>query len=167
MTLQIRLATEADLDRIEMIENTADQLFIDAFQSENWPAADPAAERAEAAGFLLVGELEVAGIVGFVHMLEIDGHAHLEQLSVLPEHGRRGYGRALTEAALNEAKERGYRKVSLRTYADLPWNGSFYARFGFVETEPDTEFLRNLVQVERELGLDAYGRRAQMNISLA
>ena len=166
MTLQIRLATETDLDRIEMIENTADRLFIEAFQTENWPAADPAAERAKSPGFLLVGEQEGADVIGFVHMLEVDGHAHLEQLSVLPEAGRRGYGQALTKAALSEAKKRGYTEVSLRTYADLPWNGPFYTRLGFVETEPATEFLRSLVQVEHELGLDAYGRRAHMNISL-
>lgn len=166
MTLQIRPANTADFERIEAIENTADQLFIEAFQPEHWPAADPAAERAAQAGFLFVGEQQDKEVIGFVHTLEIDGHAHLEQLSVLPEHGRHGYGRALVEAALAEAKHRGYREMTLRTYADLPWNGPFYARLGFRETTPESDFLRSLIQVERKLGLDTYGRRAQMSITL-
>lgn len=166
MTLRIRPAEAADLDRIEAIENTADQLFIEAFQPEHWPAADPASERAEAPGYLLVGEHASDGVIGFVHVLEIDGHAHLEQLSVLPEHGRHGYGRALVSAALAEAKARGHREVTLRTYAELPWNGPYYARLGFSETEAAGDFLRSLIQVERDLGLDNYGRRVQMSITL-
>lgn len=166
MTLHIRPAIAADFDRIEAIENTADQLFIEAFRAEHWPAADPASERAALPGYLLVAELPSAGVIGFVHVLEIAGHAHLEQLSVSPEHGRHGYGQTLVEAALAEAKRRGYHEVTLRTYAELPWNGPFYAKLGFRETEAETDFLRSLIQVERDLDLDSYGRRSQMSITL-
>ncbi|MGP5195758.1 hypothetical protein [Arthrobacter rhombi] len=30
-----------------------------------------------------------AAVVGFIHVLEVEGLAHLEQLSVAPGHGRR------------------------------------------------------------------------------
>jgi GNAT superfamily N-acetyltransferase len=105
-------------------------------------------------------------VVGFVDVLERDQIAHLEQLSVLPEHGRRGHGRALVESAKNEARRRGYQWLSLRTYADVPWNGPFYARAGFVESKPATDFDRHLVEVEERLGLDRYGRRVQMTAAL-
>ena len=70
-------------------------------------------------GFLLVAA--VAGrVVGFAHVTDQDGHAHLEQLSVLPEHGRRGIGSALVRAAMEEARWAGYDDMSLCTYRDVP-----------------------------------------------
>jgi hypothetical protein len=54
----------------------------------------------------------------------------------------------------------------LRTYADVPWNGHFYTRPGFVETSPATDFHKHLAEVEERLGLDLYGRRIQMTAAL-
>ena len=68
----------------------------------------------------------------------------------------------VVEAAKNQAQKRGYRRISLRTYSDVPWNAPFYATAGFVEEEPVTRFHRSLVGIEAELGLDRYGRRVQM-----
>ncbi|GEC74912.1 hypothetical protein GCM10010213_09700 [Microbacterium maritypicum] len=104
--------------------------------------------------------------MGFVHVLEIDGHAHLEQLSVLPSFGRRGIGRQLVTAALAEARRRGHTDVTLRTYTDVPWNAPFYASCGFVESEPDTALLRELVAIEESLGLFEHGPRVQMTATL-
>jgi hypothetical protein len=56
--------------------------------------------------------------------------------------------------------------MTLRTYADLPWNGPFYRTCGFVESLPDREFLERLVEAESRLGLDRYGRRLQMTAAL-
>ena len=122
-------------------------------------------------GFVLVAEhLETTALpsdpVGFVHVLEIDGHAHLEQLSVLPSYGRRGIGRRLVQAALSEARNRGHRTITLRTYRDVPWNAPFYASCGFTETEPDSALLRSLVATETALGLFEYGPRVQMTTTL-
>ncbi|WP_370446193.1 GNAT family N-acetyltransferase [Cryobacterium sp. Y57] len=86
----------------------------------------------------------------------------MEQLSVAPGDARKGWGRALVEAAKIQAQKRGYHRISLRTYADVPWNAPFYASAGFVEEEPATQFHRSLVGIEGELGLDRYGRRVQM-----
>ncbi len=144
----------------------ADQLFIDLFRPNRWEAAPSGASRAAEPGFLLVVADESETIVGFVHVLETGGIAHLEQLSVSPEHGRRGYGRALVEAAKSEARRRGHDRMTLRTYADVPWNAPFYARAGFVEESPSTPFQRHLVLVERRLGLDQHGRRIQMGLTL-
>ena len=112
------------------------------------------------------GRALVHDVVGFAHLLEQDGHAHLEQLSVLPRLGRRGLGRMLVSAVLREAGARGHREVTLRTYADVPWNAPFYTRCGFVETEPRTAFLRRLIDVEESLGLLQHGRRLQMTAAV-
>jgi len=80
--------------------------------------------------------------------------------------GQRGYGRALLDTAMDEARRRGYELITLRTYADVPWNAPFYARAGFVETPPTTDFHRDLIQVEERLGLARFGRRVQMTAAL-
>jgi GNAT superfamily N-acetyltransferase len=61
------------------------------------------------------------------------GSAHLEQLSVHPDHARRGTGRALLRAAVAWADDEGYDALTLATYRDIAWNGPFYASEGFVE----------------------------------
>ena len=81
---------------------------------------------------------------------------------MLPRFGRLGLGRLLVKAVLAAAEERGYRAVTLRTYAHVPWNAPFYLSCGFVVTEPDSVFLRRLVGIEQALGLARHGARVQM-----
>jgi hypothetical protein len=66
------------------------------------------------------------------------------------------------EASKEQAQERGYDQITLRTYADVPWNAPFYTTASFIEEEPATHFHRSLVSVEATLGLDRYGRRVHM-----
>ena len=75
--------------------------------------------------------------VGFAHveLLEADV-AHLTELDVHPEHGRRGLGRRLVRAVGAWAAATGYHAVTLTTFRDVPWNAPFYARLGFVEIPP-------------------------------
>jgi GNAT superfamily N-acetyltransferase len=80
-----------------------------------------------------------------VGLCRIDGvadGAHLEQLSVHPDHGRRGIGRALLQAGCAWAAARDYRELTLATYRDVPWNGPFYASEGFVEIGPVDDWMR-------------------------
>ncbi|MET0806309.1 MAG: GNAT family N-acetyltransferase [Lacisediminihabitans sp.] len=160
---QIRLLAPGELERLAEIENAADALFIEPLGPEPWA---PARERTDAVGFILVAVAESGDIIGFAHVIELAEIAHLEQLSVAPDHGRRGHGRALLTAATAEARRRGYPRMTLRTFADIPWNGPFYIDAGFVETEPATAFHETLVQTEREMGLDQHGRRIQMTLTL-
>nr|WP_307812177.1 GNAT family N-acetyltransferase [Lacisediminihabitans changchengi] len=78
-------------------------------------------------GFVLVALDASATPCGFAQVLEVDGFAHLEQPSVLPQHTRLGHGRDLLRVAVLEAKQRGYDRTTLRTFADIPWNAPFYA----------------------------------------
>ena len=170
MRIRIRPARPTDDPATERIEVAADALLIDRFSAVDWPPPTPARERASAPGFVLVAEQAdddgTSATVGFVHVLEIDGHAHLEQLSVLPAVGRRGIGRRLVEAALSEIRDRGHQQVTLRTYLDVPWNAPFYASCGFLVSEPDTPLLQRLIQTEQDLGLFRFGPRVQMTAAL-
>ena len=89
-------------------------------------------------------------------------HAHLEQLAVHPDHGRRGIGTALVEAVCAEAAARGFDRVTLRTFADIAWNGPFYARLGFTELVPDPAWMAPMLQAEARIGLPQAGRRVAM-----
>jgi hypothetical protein len=56
--------------------------------------------------------------------------------------------------------EHGLTSVTLTTFADVPWNGPYYARLGF-EVVPDAEAGPGLLEVrrrERAHGLDAWPR---------
>ncbi|MFC4137380.1 MULTISPECIES: GNAT family N-acetyltransferase [unclassified Microbacterium] len=165
MPLTIRDAHSADLAEIEAVEAEADLLLIETFGAVDWPPPDPAAERASQPGFLLVGELD-GKVVGFAHVLEVHRVVHLEQVAVLPRYGRRGIGRRLVEEALRVAADRGYEEITLRTYANVPWNAPFYASCGFQVSVPATDFHRGLISVEESLGLMRYGARVQMTASL-
>lgn len=163
VTARIRFATPADYAAVETIENAADRLLIDWLLPEQWPPAPSGASRASEPGYVLVAEaIDTGAVVGFVHVIESEKIAHLEQLSVLPEYSRRGCGRMLIDAAKEEARGGKHNRLTLRTYADIPWNAPFYSRAGFAEEAPSTDFHRKLVHVEDSLELARYGRRVQM-----
>jgi GNAT superfamily N-acetyltransferase len=104
--------------------------------------------------------------VGFARLGEVDGVAHLEQLSVHPGHSGRGIGTALLEAACTWAAGSGYQAMTLTTFAEVPWNGPYYARRGFTGLTRLTPGLREIRMHEIGLGLDALGRRIAMRRTL-
>lgn len=82
--------------------------------------------------------------VGFALARDLDGHAHLEEIDVLPSHGRRGIGTALVRTVCGWAERRGDPGVTLTAFRAVPWNMPFYARLGFVEV-PELEWGAGLV----------------------
>jgi GNAT superfamily N-acetyltransferase len=98
-----------------------------------------------------------AGVpVGFAHVEVIEpGIAHLEEIDVHPEHGRRGLGRRLVIAVCRWAATNGYSWVTLTTFRDVRWNMPFYERLGFEEIPP-TELspaLLSVIEDETRRGL--------------
>jgi GNAT superfamily N-acetyltransferase len=94
--------------------------------------------------------------VGFALVELLDGKPHLEEMDVMPSHGRRGLGRALLEAVFAWAHREGHASVTLTTFRDLPWSAPFYTRSGFRalafdEIDPT---LAALVRDEASRGLD-------------
>jgi GNAT superfamily N-acetyltransferase len=80
---------------------------------------------------------------------------HIQEIDVHPSHARRGLGRRLIEHTSRWARERGVSYLTLTTFADVPWNGPYYARLGFeiVPVDSLTPALRELRQVETLAGL--------------
>lgn len=167
MSARIRAPRAEDLERLQGIEDAADAALREALRPRRWLPAPPGAQRAQAPGFLLIAADDVDDrAVGFVHVLAVDGIWHLEQLSVLPERSGLGIGTALVQAALLRARLAGAQEISLRTFAEVPFNAPFYARLGFAVTEPATPFELELLAAEERTGLAAQGRRVQMSCRL-
>lgn len=70
---------------------------------------------------------------GFALVSERGRGLYLDQVSVHPDHGQRGIGRALVARVLREAEARKLPHVTLSTFRDLPWNGPFYRSMAFKE----------------------------------
>jgi GNAT superfamily N-acetyltransferase len=95
--------------------------------------------------------------VGFAHVKLLEtGRAHLDELDVHPDHGRRGVGRSLVRAVCEWAAGSYLDAVTLSTFRAPPWNAPFYASMGFrALTEPElTPALRRVVAQETRRGLD-------------
>jgi GNAT superfamily N-acetyltransferase len=155
---QIRPAQARDIPLLPEIERAAGRLFagLDLVQdSENHTRSVEELERAQKAGRLWVATEPGSQPVGFALAIEVDGLAHLDELDVHPEHGRRGLGTALVETVCEWAKSTGFKAITLSTFSDVPWNAPFYARLGFhILTEDElTEGLLQLRETEAGLGL--------------
>jgi GNAT superfamily N-acetyltransferase len=101
--------------------------------------------------------------VGLAHVELLEpGVAHLEELDVHPDHGRKGLGRRLVESVCEWAVARGCESVSLTTFRDLRWNMPFYARLGFVEIPAGnlSPALVSVLRDEARRGLDPTRRVA-------
>lgn len=88
--------------------------------------------------------------------------AHLAEIDVHPDHGRRGLGSRLVAEVCRWAEQHGYLAVTLTTFREIPWNMPFYRRMGFEEIPPDrlSPALRAVLQDEARRGLDATRRVA-------
>jgi GNAT superfamily N-acetyltransferase len=84
-------------------------------------------------GLIWVAVDNLEELVGFALCSDRGEDLYLDQLSVLPRHGRQGLGTRLVRRCLQEAEARSYKRVSLSTFRKVPWNGPFYKKLGFRE----------------------------------
>jgi GNAT superfamily N-acetyltransferase len=98
--------------------------------------------------------------LGYLLLDVVDGAAHIEQVSVHPDHARRGIGRELIGRAEAWARDHGLPALTLTTFVEVPWNGPYYERLGFhyLTADEETPGLRSIREHERDSGLDAWPR---------
>jgi GNAT superfamily N-acetyltransferase len=163
----IRFARPDDLPALIDIEREAGSLFraLDmAAIADDDPGsvAELAVYQSDGRAWVSVddGDRPVAYLVAEV----VDGHAHVEQVSVRPSHGRRGLGSALIETLAEWAAARGLPALTLTTFAAVPWNAPYYERLRF-RVLADAEIgagLREIRRAETARGLDAWPRVAMI-----
>jgi predicted N-acetyltransferase YhbS len=140
----IRLSRRAEVAALQEIERQASQRFASQ-AAELGLSTDPVAEAhsvqvllaANDDGRLWVAADEQGQLVGLALVKELGLFAHLDELDVLPAHGRQGLGRARLEAVCEWASSRGFSAVTLSTFRDVAWNAPFYARRGFAVLSPE------------------------------
>ena len=153
----VRHAVPGEFARLRVVELESDRRY-EALGFTPFERDESADRLVQAAAVFAVGE----PAVGFLSLRVIDGEAHVDQVSVLPERGREGIGRALMEAAIGWAAGRGLSGVTLTTFRDVPWNAPFYRTLGFTEVMEPAPGLAGLRAHERDVGLDAHGARVAM-----
>lgn len=156
MSIVIRSATSADLPVLQDVEGRAGRLFLDVGMPEIAEDEPPSLAELEAAVALLVAIDEAGELVGYARIELVGDRPHLEQLSVLPEHGGRGVGTALLDAVVAWARRFGADEVTLTTFRDVPFNAPLYAKRGFTVVPPEewSPSIRELVAAEAAHGLD-------------
>lgn len=159
----IRPAGEADLVILREVERAAGKCFADigmAFVADDEP---PPVETLRefvhghrAWVYTDADDRPVAYLIAEV----VDGNAHLEQVSVHPDHAHRRIGHALLEHMVDWARRKHLPAVTLTTYTEVPWNGPYYRRRGFRYLADDeiTPGLREIRAAEAAHGLDRWPR---------
>ncbi|MGP4025011.1 GNAT family N-acetyltransferase [Actinomadura sp. 3N407] len=160
MSTEVRLARPEDLAGLAAIENSGDAMFAEI--GIVFPPGPTVVEQ-------MMGkdaEIVVAGDppVGFAAVEDVDGAAHLEQISVRGDLTGRGIGARLLDAVMARAAVAGSPGVSLLTFRDVPWNGPWYARHGFAELPEDRwgPGIRSYWNAEIAAGLHRLGPRLVM-----
>jgi GNAT superfamily N-acetyltransferase len=158
MSTSIRAPRPDELEALRTIERAAGNTFravgMDDIAEHEPAAAEELAAYLEAGRAWVVCEEDVP--VGYALVDVVDEEAHLEQLSVRPESGRRGLGAALLGHVCRWARDKGFGAVTLTTFEHVPWNAPYYGRHGFrvlADDELGPELRRQRAQ-EAAHGLD-------------
>ena len=164
MGVTTRRAVHSDIPVIQDIERIAGRRFEDIGMEDI--AADPPPSHEECAHSIAARMAWVAvdrgAPVAYLLASPIDGHAHIEQVSVLPEYAGRGLGVALIERLDDDARLRALAGLTLTTFVNVPWNAPYYRRLGFEDLEEQqlSAGLRAVRASEAALGLDRWPRTA-------
>src|ERR1051326_2652146 len=131
-------ARPEDLDALPTLERSAAELLRgyapDSVLAETTDAATFAEAQRHGRRWVALAGNDPVGFA-LVVMLS-DDLPHLDELDVMPEHGRQGLGTALVRAVCDWVSRSGYPEVTLTTFRAVPWNMPWYVRLGFVEIPP-------------------------------
>jgi GNAT superfamily N-acetyltransferase len=170
MSVAVRPPSTDELPALRTIERLAGERFRDlglpeVADDEPW-SLDLLARYARD-GRCWVAVDDAAGPIGYVLVDSIDGNAHVEQVSVRPDHQGSGVGRALIERVCAWAREGGMPAVTLTTFSDVAWNAPLYRHLGFRALREDEigPELRAVRDEETAHGLDPT-RRVCMRLDL-
>ena len=134
MTLTVRPGRAEDGPALRHVERLAGEAF--RYVGLGDVADDEPASLAELAAYAEEERIWVvaegpADPVAYVLVDVVDGCAHVEQVSVRPDHQGTGVGRALLDRVAAWARAQGTPAVTLTTFADVPWNRPLYEHLGY------------------------------------
>ncbi len=134
----LRLARPDDAEAMPAIERAAAAMF------ESEPGIGPLdpgdtwqpdeLRRLIRKGHSLVTHVGEA-MAGFLVTEPFSRELHLWEMDVHPNFQRRGIGAGLVRACMIDARNSGFRALTLTTFRAVPWNAPFYAQLGFEEIQ--------------------------------
>jgi GNAT superfamily N-acetyltransferase len=157
--IHIRPSRLSDSLTLREIERSAGEMFREVGMDS--VADDEPLSEAELAEYVMGARSWVAidgsdQPVAYVLVDEVDGNAHVAQISVLPESQGHGVGRALLQRVRAWAIASNCPAITLTTFSEVPWNRPLYEHLGFVvlsEEQVGPE-LQSVIRDESESGLD-------------
>jgi GNAT superfamily N-acetyltransferase len=170
MAVVVRPPTISELPALRTIERLAGERFRDVGLpdvADDEPLSLDVLTHHTERGRCWVAVDDAGGPIGYVLVDAVDGNAHVEQVTVQPDHQGSGVGRALMERVFEWATRAGMPAVTLTTFSDVAWNAPLYRRLGF-RVLRDGELgpgLRAIRDEETAHGLDP-GRRVCMLLEL-
>ncbi|MFR9770549.1 GNAT family N-acetyltransferase [Nocardia sp. SC052] len=158
----IRPATSRDLPVLQDIERAAGEPFARIGMTtvaDDEPPSLATLRQFQQAGRAWVWTDDDLPI-GYLVAAVVDGNAHIEQVSVRPDHARRRIGKRLLDRAARWAAVAGLPAMTLTTFTEVPWNGPYYERLGFryLSAWEETPGLVALRAAEQAHGLDRWPR---------
>lgn len=164
---RIALAKRDQFERLQQVELATAAIFSEddvpeRIRSTATSLSDLAS--AQVNGMLWVALSSNEKPVGFAIVRVVDGSAHVQEIDVHPDHGRRGIGTSLIRSVCAWARSQGVAAVTLTTFRHLAWNAPFYKRLGFRSLKPDelTPGLVAILEDEVDRGLDPAKRVAMI-----
>ena len=164
----LRLARPDDAESMPAIERAAAEMFrsdpdlADIDFDDVWEPSElrPLIRK----GHCLVAHLGDT-MAGFLVNQPFSRELHVWELDVHPDYQGRGIGAGLIRACQIDARNSGFKAVTLTTFRDVPWNGPFYTRLGFEEvTALDAHpRLASELSLEADHGLPADRRCAMIH----
>lgn len=169
--MRVRAALESDAIVLPAIERSAAEVFRTA-PGLGWIADDDVQSEAQHRAHARDGTSWVAvddrnSPFGFL-LAEFCGQDfHICELAVRHDKQGRSAGRALFEAAVQCARQRGMTAVTLTTFRDVRWNELLYQRWGFETLVAETlgERLAEILAKEARRGLPGH-QRCAMRLTL-
>jgi GNAT superfamily N-acetyltransferase len=158
----LRAAVTDDISAIRAIERAAGEIFralgMDKVADDEPPAVAVLNQFIDEDRAWVIDEHDRA--IAYLTADVVDGAAHIEQVSVHPDHAHRRLGAALIEHLANWSRQHGHPALTLTTYREVAWNGPYYRRLGFRWLSPSEvgPGLRALRAIEVAAGLDQWPR---------
>ena len=134
-TVPVRPAESKDLPVLRQIEWDAGQRYRECGLdqvADHEPASIEVlcGYAATSRAWVTVGDDDEA--IGYLLVDEIDGAAHIEQVSVAPDYQGQGLGRALIERVRAWATTKGMTALTLTTFGHISWNQATLALFAAI-----------------------------------